>query len=95
MILAGVLLKLGGYGLLRVLFRFGFRFGVVWVSLSLVGGLFVSWSWVINAGPRPLNPQEDRPDTRCTRDWKGPRVGLDGSRKSRPHRDSNPGSSGP
>jgi NADH-ubiquinone oxidoreductase chain 4 len=25
-----------------VLFRFGFRFGVVWVALSLVGGLFVS-----------------------------------------------------
>jgi NADH-ubiquinone oxidoreductase chain 4 len=40
-----VLLKLGGYGLLRVflvLFKFGFGFGVVWISLSLVGGLFVS-----------------------------------------------------
>lgn len=45
MILAGVLLKLGGYGLLRVfpvLFKFGFSIGFVWVVLSLVGGLLVS-----------------------------------------------------
>jgi len=45
MILAGVRLKLGGYSLLRVfpvLFKVGFMFGVVWVALSLVGGLFVS-----------------------------------------------------
>ena len=44
-ILASVLFKLGGYGLLGVflvLFKFDFRFGVVWVALSLVGGLFVS-----------------------------------------------------
>ena len=45
--MVGVLLKLGrgGYGLPRVfhiLFKFGFRFGIVWVALSLVGGLFVS-----------------------------------------------------
>jgi len=42
--LAGVLLKLGGYDLLRVfpvLFKFGFRFGGVRVALSLVGGVEV------------------------------------------------------
>jgi len=42
--LAGVLLKLGGYGLLSafpVLFKFGFGFGVVWVALSLVGVIFL------------------------------------------------------
>nr|URX54014.1 NADH dehydrogenase subunit 4 [Glyptotermes sp. 14 AB-2022a] len=44
MILAGVLLKLGGYGLLRVspiLVNF-FGLGFIWISISLVGGVLVS-----------------------------------------------------
>nr|YP_009731826.1 NADH dehydrogenase subunit 4 [Macrophthalmus pacificus]QHR85464.1 NADH dehydrogenase subunit 4 [Macrophthalmus pacificus] len=45
MILAGVLLKLGGYGLIRVLFMFqkvSLNFSWVWVSVSLLGGCLVS-----------------------------------------------------
>nr|WAX39332.1 NADH dehydrogenase subunit 4 [Homalosilpha sp. 1 ZQW-2020] len=44
MILAGVLLKLGGYGLLRifvVLLTFSL-FNYIWISISLVGGVIVS-----------------------------------------------------
>jgi NADH-ubiquinone oxidoreductase chain 4 len=55
--LAGVLLKLGGYGLLRVfpvLFRFGFGFGVIWVALSLVGGVFVSLFCIRQTGLKSL-----------------------------------------
>nr|YP_010146922.1 NADH dehydrogenase subunit 4 [Amorphoscelis hainana]QQP01151.1 NADH dehydrogenase subunit 4 [Amorphoscelis hainana] len=45
MILAGVLLKLGGYGLLRVfqyLTEIGVLMNSIWVAISLVGGTFVS-----------------------------------------------------
>nr|YP_009250761.1 NADH dehydrogenase subunit 4 [Rhinotermes hispidus]AMX23114.1 NADH dehydrogenase subunit 4 [Rhinotermes hispidus]URH16770.1 NADH dehydrogenase subunit 4 [Rhinotermes hispidus] len=45
MVLAGILLKLGGYGLFRVfplLISNFFGFGFVWIVISLVGGVFVS-----------------------------------------------------
>nr|YP_010466947.1 NADH dehydrogenase subunit 4 [Hemigrapsus sinensis]UVF28719.1 NADH dehydrogenase subunit 4 [Hemigrapsus sinensis] len=45
MILAGVLLKLGGYGLVRILFMFqkiNLSFSWLWVSISLVGGVIIS-----------------------------------------------------
>nr|QNE85772.1 NADH dehydrogenase subunit 4 [Hydrotaea irritans] len=45
MILAGIMLKLGGYGLLRVfpfLQLLGLKFNFIWISISLVGGVLVS-----------------------------------------------------
>nr|AQM40053.1 NADH dehydrogenase subunit 4 [Atlanticus sp. ZJZ-2017] len=45
MILAGVLLKLGGYGLLRVysmMVDLGLKYNYVWIAISLVGGVLVS-----------------------------------------------------
>nr|AYW52099.1 NADH dehydrogenase subunit 4 [Anthribidae sp. 6 ACP-2013] len=45
MILAGVMLKLGGYGLIRVMSLFlkiGFKINYVFITISLLGGVFVS-----------------------------------------------------
>nr|AGC81803.1 NADH dehydrogenase subunit 4 [Cordulia aenea] len=45
MILAGVLLKLGGYGLLRVfsfMYYLGVKFNFMWMGISLLGGVIVS-----------------------------------------------------
>nr|WPN89773.1 NADH dehydrogenase subunit 4 [Sinoscolia sp. 1 GYN-2023a] len=45
MILAGVMLKLGGYGLLRMyvmIYNLGIFMNFIWVSISLIGGLMIS-----------------------------------------------------
>nr|YP_010134454.1 NADH dehydrogenase subunit 4 [Dausara latiterminalis]QWM93944.1 NADH dehydrogenase subunit 4 [Dausara latiterminalis] len=45
MILAGIMLKLGGYGLLRVMIMIqsiGMKFNMIWVTVSLLGGFYIS-----------------------------------------------------
>nr|YP_010292358.1 NADH dehydrogenase subunit 4 [Heniocha dyops]ULO26096.1 NADH dehydrogenase subunit 4 [Heniocha dyops] len=45
MILAGIMLKLGGYGLVRVLIflqKINLKLNYIWVSISLIGGFYIS-----------------------------------------------------
>nr|AWV83804.1 NADH dehydrogenase subunit 4 [Cicadettana calliope] len=45
MILAGILLKLGGYGLVRVMTiipLFFHKFGFIWISISMIGSIMIS-----------------------------------------------------
>ena len=63
-------------------------------SSTLPSTSVLRWGWVVNATPRPLyTPGKTR--YKLYRDWVGPRSGLDGCGKARPHRDSIPGPSSP
>uniref|UniRef100_UPI003002173D NADH dehydrogenase subunit 4 n=1 Tax=Parotis vertumnalis TaxID=3112173 RepID=UPI003002173D len=45
MILAGIMLKLGGYGLIRVMIllqEIGLKYNIIWISISLIGGFYIS-----------------------------------------------------
>nr|ALO76882.1 NADH deshydrogenase subunit 4 [Anaspidinae sp. GENSP01] len=57
MILAGIMLKMGGYGLLRVMLMFiklGVKFNLYFMSLTLVGGFIVSLICIIQSDMKSL-----------------------------------------
>ena len=53
-------------------------------SSTLPSTLVLDKGGQVNAMPQPLYSW-GRPDTHCIGGWVGPRAGLDGCRKSRPH----------
>jgi hypothetical protein len=61
-----------------------FRLKVYLYSFFNLGA---GWGWVVNATPRPLYPRERNPVPTVLGGWMGPRDGLDGCGKSRPHQD--------
>ena len=59
------------------------------VLLYSIFNLCVRFGWVVTATSRPLNHGNDTLPIVQETGW-GPRAGLDGCRKFRPHRYSNP-----
>ena len=64
------------------------------VQLCSFFNLGAKLGWMVNATARPLPPRE-RPGAHCIGGWVDLRAGLDGCRKSLPHRDAIPGPSSP
>nr|AQT38630.1 NADH dehydrogenase subunit 4 [Megathymus violae] len=57
MVLAGVMLKLGGYGLIRVMIllqSISLKLNILWVIISLVGGLIISLSCLMQVDIKSL-----------------------------------------
>nr|AVT43692.1 NADH dehydrogenase subunit 4 [Agathymus micheneri]AVT43716.1 NADH dehydrogenase subunit 4 [Agathymus micheneri] len=57
MILAGIMLKLGGYGLIRVLVfleMISLKLNILWVIISLVGGFFISLKCLMQVDMKSL-----------------------------------------
>jgi len=58
--------------------------------------LFIRWGgWSTSRSGNFTPSPHERPGTHCIGSWVGPRAGLDGCGKSRPHQDATPGPSSP